>query len=86
MAAVRERRFTNAALSESVAQVMQQHEKEVLEIATIVDAIFIDDIPKQVRSTARERVSNALSVGAKNGKWYRGQLGKYSMSQAAVKG
>ncbi len=78
--------FANAALSEAVAEVMQQHSEEVLEITTIIDAIFINDIPKEVRSTARERVSNVLSVGAKNGKWYRGKLGKYSMSKAAIEG
>ncbi len=63
---------------------MHQHSGEVLETATIIDAIFVDDIPKEVRSTARERVSNVLSVGAKSGKWYRGKLGKYSMSKAAI--
>lgn len=78
--------FYGATLSEAVAEVMQQHEKEVLEIAKIIDTIFTNDIPKEVRSTARERVSNVLSVGAKSGKWYRGKLGKYSMSKAAVKG
>ncbi len=51
-----------------------------------IDTIFVDDIPKEVRSKARERVSNVLSVGAKSGKWYRGQLGKYSVSKAAVEG
>lgn len=75
-----------ATLSEAVSEVMQQHSEEVLEIAAIVDAIFTGNIPKEVRSTARERVSNVLSVGAKSGKWYRGQLGKYSMSNAAVSG
>lgn len=76
--------FNGASLSEAVTEVMQQHSGEVLEITTIIDAIFTDEIPKQVRSTARERVSNVLSVGAKNGKWFRGKLGKYSMSKAAV--
>lgn len=75
--------FGNATLSEAVFVVMQQHSKQVLEITTIIDAIFTHELPKQMRSTARERVSNVLSVGAKNGKWYRGQLGKYSMSKAA---
>ena len=78
--------FYGATLAEAVSEVMQQHEKQVLEIAAIVDAIFTADIPKELRSTARERVSNVLSVGAKSGKWFRGQLGKYSMSQAAVEG
>lgn len=76
--------FNSASLAEAVAEVMQQHEEEVLEITTIIDTIFSADIPKEIRSTARERVSNVLSVGAKSGKWYRGKLGKYSMSQAAV--
>lgn len=78
--------FTNTSLAEAVTEVMQQHSKQEVEIATIIDAIFTNEIPKEVRSTARERVSNVLSVGAKNGKWYRGKLGKYSMSPAAVKG
>lgn len=76
--------FSNASLAEAVAQVMQQHSKQVIEIATIVNAIFTDEIPKDLRSTARERISNVLSVGAKSGKWYRGKLGKYSVSKAAV--
>jgi NAD(P)-dependent dehydrogenase (short-subunit alcohol dehydrogenase family) len=76
--------FSNASLSEAVSEVMQQHLKQILEMTAIIDAIFTDEIPKQIRSTARERVSNVLSVGAKDGKWYRGQLGKYSMSKAAV--
>jgi len=78
--------FGNATLSEAVFVVMQHHSKQVLNIATIIDAIFVDEIPRQVRSTARERVSNVLSVGAKNGKWFRGQLGKYSMSKVAIEG
>ncbi len=79
-------KFRNASLAEAVAEVMEQHKEEVLETATIIEAIFANEIPKEVRSTARERVSNVLSVGAKSGKWYRGKLGKYSMSQAAVEG
>ncbi len=78
--------FSNASLAEAVAEVMQQQPEQVLEIVTIIDTIFASDIPKEIRSTARERVSNVLSVGAKSGKWYRGKLGKYSMSKAAVEG
>lgn len=76
--------FADASLSVAVAEVMQQQPKQVLEITAILDTIFVDEISKEVRSTARERISNVLSVGAKKGKWYRGQAGKYSMSKAAV--
>ena len=63
---------------------MQQQPKQVLDIAAIVNAIFVDEIPREVRSKARERVSNVLSVGVKKEKWYRGEAGSYSMSKAAV--
>ncbi len=76
--------FSNASLAEAVAEVMQQQQEQVVEITTILDAIFVEEIPKELRSKARERVSNVLSVGAKKGKWYRGLAGKYSMSSAAV--
>jgi hypothetical protein len=76
--------FINASLAEAVAEVMQQQQEQVLEITTILDALFVEEIPKELRTKARERVSNVLSVGAKKGKWYRGLAGKYSMSSAAV--
>ncbi len=76
--------FINASLAEAVAEIMQQRLEQVLEITTILDAIFVQEIPKELRSKARERVSNVLSVGAKKGKWYRGLAGKYGMSSAAV--
>ncbi len=76
--------FSNISLAEAVAQVMQQHSEQVLEIATVIDTIFASDITKELKSTARERVSNVLSVGTKKGNWCRGRLGKYSMSKAAV--
>lgn len=78
--------FSDASLSVAVSEVMQQQSERVLEIATILDTIFTSEIPPGVRSTARERVSNVLSVGAKAGRWYRGEAGKYSMSKAAVEG
>lgn len=76
--------FVDASLAEAVSEVMQQHSDKVLEITAILDIVFVDEIPKEMRSTARERVSNVLSVGAKKGKWYRGALGKYSMSKTVV--
>lgn len=76
--------FSNTTLATAVSQVMQRYSGQVLEIAAIVDVIFVDAIPRDVRSKARERVSNVLSVGVKKEKWYRGGSGSYSMSEAAV--
>ena len=76
--------FSDATLSQAVSEVMQRQPEQVLETTAIVDAIFVDEIPPEVRSKARERVSNVLSVGVKKEKWYRGGAGSYSMSKAAV--
>jgi hypothetical protein len=76
--------FSDATLSQAVSEVMQRQPEQVLETAVIVDAIFVDEIPPKVRSKARERVSNVLSVGVKKEKWYRGEAGSYSMSKVAV--
>ena len=76
--------FINASLAEAVAEVMQQQQEQVLEITIILETIFAQEMPQELRNKARECVSNVLSVGVKKGKWYRGQAGRYSMSKAAV--
>ncbi len=76
--------FSNATLATAVSEVMQKQPSQVLNTAGIVDAIFVDEIPQGVRSKARELVSNVLSVGVKKEKWYRGEVGSYSMSKVAV--
>ncbi len=76
--------FSDATLATAVSEVMQRQPEQVLETTAIVDVIFVDEIPRDVRSKARERVSNVLSVGVKKEKWYRGEVGSYSMSKAAV--
>ena len=77
--------FSSTSLAEVVHTVLQRHADEVLEISAIMNAIFSDDLPKDVGSQARRQVTNILSQGAMKNKWYRGQLGQYSMSKAAAK-
>lgn len=76
--------FSNASLPKAVALVLQRGADEVLEIPAIVNAIFVDEIPKSVVEKARRQVTNILSNDARKNKWYRGQLGQYSMSRAAA--
>lgn len=76
--------FSNTTLSEAVSEVLQHQSDELLEIAAVVDAIFVEEIPKEVRTKARERVSNVLSDGVRKNKWYRAQAGSYSLSEAAT--
>ena len=77
--------FRDISLPEAVALVLKRQADAVLEIPTVVNAIFVDEIPKEIGSQARRQVSNILSNGAMKNKWYRGQLGSYSMSRAAAK-
>lgn len=76
--------FRTTSLPEAVALVLRRQADAVLEIPTIVNAICVDEIPKDVKSKARRQVTNILSNGARKNKWYRGQLGYYSMSRAAA--
>ena len=71
--------FINSTLSEAVTQVLQRQPEEVLETAAIINSIFVDELPKGVRNTARERIANVLSDGVRKNKWYRAEAGSYSM-------
>jgi len=76
--------FSNTPLSEAVSLVLQHQADKVFEIPAIVNAIFVDELPKEVGTKARRQVTNILSSGVRKSKWYRGQLGYYSMSRAAA--
>jgi hypothetical protein len=76
--------FGRASLPEAVSTVLQTYSNEALETPTIVNAIFTDKMPAELRNQARDRVSNVLSVGLKDNKWYRGKKGCYSASKAAA--
>ncbi|MBE9076202.1 hypothetical protein IQ241_02640 [Romeria aff. gracilis LEGE 07310] len=77
--------FKTQPLPEVVATVLQSQPNSVFEIAEVMDAIFTENIPKSDFLKARNRISNILSAGARNGTWYRGRQGKYSLSDNAVK-
>jgi hypothetical protein len=76
--------FSNTSLSEAVYTVLQRGADKVFEIPAIVNAIFVDALPTEVGTKARRQVTNILSEGARKNKWYRGQLGYYSMSRTAA--
>lgn len=76
--------FSNASLPKAIAFVLQRQADEVLETSAIVSAIFVDETPKSVVDKARRQVTNILANGVRHNKWYRGQLGYYSMSRAAA--
>lgn len=76
--------FSHTSLPEAVYSVLQRSSDQVFEISAVVNAIFVDSLPTEVESKARRQVTNILSEGARKNKWYRGQLGQYSISRAGA--
>ena len=77
--------FTQISLPSAVSLVLQREAERVFDIPAVVKAIFSDTLPAEAEGKARRQVTNILSDGARKNKWYRGQLGYYSMSKAAAK-
>lgn len=76
--------FRQTSLPAAIASVMQQQPDRLFGMVELIAAIFEDDLPKPVRNKARDRILNILSLGVKDGQWYRGRKGQYSVSRNAV--
>ncbi|MBD1864529.1 MULTISPECIES: hypothetical protein [Trichocoleus] len=73
--------FQNNSLPMAIAAVFQQQPEELLSVADLMDAVFVGSLPQEIHATIRHHILNILSAGAKEGQWYRGQRGQYSLSQ-----
>lgn len=78
--------FGKASLPEAVSTVLKRQPDQVFEIPALVNAIFTNELPMQPRSNVRRQITNILSEGVKDNKWYRGKSGYYSISKAAAEG
>jgi hypothetical protein len=78
--------FGKVSLPEAVSTVLKRQPDQVFEIPAIVNAIFTNELPMQPRSNVRRQITNILSEGVKDNKWYRGKSGYYSISKAAAEG
>ena len=76
--------YRKAALPDVISGVLQAQPGTVFKIADVMNAVFKEDMPKNHFLKARNRVSNILSAGAREGTWYRGRGGTYSVSEKAV--
>lgn len=76
--------FRALSLPQAVLAILQQHPTDVVAVTTIMDRLFEDNIPNDTRLEGRDRLSNVMSVGLKNNKWYRGGTGLYSISKEAA--
>ena len=77
--------YRNLALPEAVSTVLRSEPTEIFKIADMMSSIFKESMPKTSYLKARNRISNILSAGARDGTWYRGRNGRYSQSESVTK-
>ena len=77
--------YRDEALPEAVSSVLRSQPSEIFKIADVMTAIFKEDMPRSSYLKARNRISNILSGGARDGTWYRGRNGRYSQSESVTK-
>ncbi|EDX83428.1 hypothetical protein S7335_608 [Synechococcus sp. PCC 7335] len=68
------------SLPDAVQLVLEQKPKQDFKIAEVMSALFKENMPKSQYLKARNRVSNILSGGARNGDWHRGERSSYRFS------
>ncbi|MGB3294018.1 MAG: hypothetical protein WBB01_13615 [Phormidesmis sp.] len=77
--------YRETALPEAVSSVLRSQPSEIFTIADVMSSIFSEDMPRTSYLKARNRISNILSAGARDGTWYRGRNGRYSQSESVTK-
>ena len=77
--------YRDSALPEAVSSVLRSQPSEVFKIADVMTSNFKEDVPRTSYLKARNRISNILSAGARDGTWYRGRNGRYSQSESVTK-
>lgn len=77
--------YRSLALPEAVSTVLREEPSKIYKIADVMSSIFKESMPKTSYLKARNRISNILSAGARDGTWYRGRNGRYSQSESVTK-
>ncbi len=77
--------YSKSPLPDVIVGVLQAQPNNIFKIADVMNAVFKEDMPKTHFLKARNRVSNILSAGARDGDWFRGRGGTYSVSEKAIK-
>ncbi len=77
--------YEEAALPEAVSIVLRSQPSEIFTIADVMSSIFTEEMPRDAYLKARNRISNILSAGARDGTWYKGRNGRYSQSESVTK-
>ena len=69
-------------MPESVQLILETQPDKDFKIAEVMSALFKEDMPKSQYLKARNRISNILSGGVRNGEWFKGERGAYRLTAA----
>lgn len=72
----------NESIPEAVKLVLATQPEKDFKIAEVMDALFVEDMPKSQYLKARNRISNVLSDGVRAGDWFKGARSSYRMTAA----
>lgn len=70
-------------MPESVQIVLATKPEDDFKIAEVMSSLFTEDMPRDQHLKARNRVSNILSGGVRDGEWFKGDRGAYRLTKAA---
>lgn len=70
------------SIPDAVRIILETQPDKDFKIAEVMDALFQEEMPKNQYLKARNRISNVLSGGVRDGEWFKGQRGAYRMTTA----
>lgn len=65
----------------AVKLILSTQPERNFKIAEVMSSIFEDDMPKTQYLKARNRISNILSGGVRDGDWFKGDRGTYRLAE-----
>lgn len=68
------------SIPDAVRLVLETQPDKSFKIAEVMDALFNETMPKSQHLKARNRISNVLSGGVRNGEWFKGDRGTYRLT------
>ncbi|MGD1897184.1 MAG: hypothetical protein ACFB16_09575 [Phormidesmis sp.] len=68
-------------IPEAVRLVLDTQPDKSFKIAEVMDSLFKEGMPKQQYLKARNRISNILSGGVRDGEWFKGERGTYGLTE-----
>ncbi len=69
------------SIPEAVRLVLETQPNKSFKIIEIMEALFEEGMPKAQYLKARNRISNVLSGGVRDGEWHRGERSSYRLSE-----